>query len=390
MNETRSNTLLLALLCLGGAAALALMMLTSSCAPAYAEPAGTPRDRCMAVDGTAISPTAVTTGPVTASSLVVNGGTNSCVQVGSGYLRFIGGTTTYSMASACSGGTEYFAVNLGNGQSALGSATINLAGGNVVTSGGTGIAANTTWHSSIASGSNAFTVDNNGARVDFGSGASDYASSDGTTVAFAGPVGIASTITGTTSAGNAVLTLDNSTGSQLAYASNYFKCDSVKCVTNAGLGTPGGGTGITATYSAAVRTFVHKVVITNAAMAAAATTDVTIHTTPVNTRIIRVTADVTQTFTGGALSAVTIQCGNSAGGNQYLLANSVFTAQNTWGDAAAEIGAGLLSATVADMGTSAAGVPGAITVQCRFTCTGANCSAATQGSVSVYVEGVTY
>ncbi len=156
------------------------------------------------------------------------------------------------------------------------------------------------------------------------------------------------------------------------------------------IGTAASGTGITANYSGAIKDWVHKVTVINTALAAAGTSDVTLAVTPVNSRIVRVTADVTQVFTGGALSAMTVMCGNTAGGNQYLLANSVFTAQNTWGDVAAEVGAGLLTATWADFGTSAAGVPGAITVQCRFTCTGANCSAATQGSVTFYVEGVTY
>ena len=45
------------------------------------------------------------------------------------------------------------------------------------------------------SGSNAFQVETNGARMDFGAGASDYASSDGTTVTFAGPVKSAATQT---------------------------------------------------------------------------------------------------------------------------------------------------------------------------------------------------
>lgn len=154
-------------------------------------------------------------------------------------------------------------------------------------------------------------------------------------------------------------------------------------------GTSASGTGITALNSL-VRHFVHKVSVTNAAMAAASTTDVTLHVTPVNTRIIRVLANVTQTFTGGSLSAVTVTCGSSAGGNQYLLSGSVFTATTTLGDVLAEMGAGVVSSTLADFGTVASGVPGAITVQCRFTCTSANCSAATQGNVNFYVEGVTY
>lgn len=50
-----------------------------------------------------------------------------------------------------------------------------------------------TVNTSIASGSNALAVATNGARVDFGAGASDYASSDGTTVSFAGPIAVGGT-----------------------------------------------------------------------------------------------------------------------------------------------------------------------------------------------------
>ena len=48
----------------------------------------------------------------------------------------------------------------------------------------------------VASGSNAFAVGTNGARVDFGTGASDYASSDGTTVTFAGALTTSGALTG--------------------------------------------------------------------------------------------------------------------------------------------------------------------------------------------------
>lgn len=48
--------------------------------------------------------------------------------------------------------------------------------------------------SSAPSGSNAFSVATNGGRIDFGAGASDYASSDGTTVTYAGPVAGASAL----------------------------------------------------------------------------------------------------------------------------------------------------------------------------------------------------
>jgi len=49
--------------------------------------------------------------------------------------------------------------------------------------------------SKASSGNNAFAVSSNGARVDFGAGANDYASSDGTTVTYAGAVTVNSTMT---------------------------------------------------------------------------------------------------------------------------------------------------------------------------------------------------
>lgn len=158
----------------------------------------------------------------------------------------------------------------------------------------------------------------------------------------------------------------------------------------AGTGTAGSGTGITISNNGYIRPFVHKLVISRTALTAAGTTDLTVWTTGAVTRLIRVVAVVGTTFTGGGLTAVTFQCGSAAGGNQYLLAGSVFTAVTTLGDVAAEIGAGLTSATVADFGALSAGSPDAITISCRFTCTTANCSAATQGSLNLYIEGVAY
>lgn len=159
----------------------------------------------------------------------------------------------------------------------------------------------------------------------------------------------------------------------------------------ASVGTAASGTGVTATYSGASPYWLHKIVVTSAAMTAAASTDIQIvPATPANSAIRRIKADVTTKFIGGALTAVTLVCGNTAGGNQYLLSGDIFTNPIVLGDAAAEVGAGLLSATWADFGTAAAGTNGAITVTCRFTCTTANCNAATQGTVNFYVEGVTY
>lgn len=154
-------------------------------------------------------------------------------------------------------------------------------------------------------------------------------------------------------------------------------------------GTVASGTGITSTVGH-VRPFTHRVTVAPSALTAAGTSDVTLVTTAANTRIIRVLARVETTFTGGGLTAVAVTCGNSAGGNQYLLSFSAFTAAGTFGDVVAEVGAGLLTATWADFGAAASNGTAAITVQCRFTCTTANCNAATQGNLIFYVEGVAY
>ena len=80
--------------------------------------------------------------------------------------------------------------------------------------------------SSQASGSNAYAVSTNGARYDFGAGANDYCSSDGTTVTFAGAIATTATVT-VSGAGANNLTLNGSVpqirgnaGDRMAWYSN--------------------------------------------------------------------------------------------------------------------------------------------------------------------------
>jgi hypothetical protein len=88
----------------------------------------------------------------------------------------------------------------------------------------TGSATAPAFSSTAASGSNAFGVTTNGARVDFGAGANDYASSDGTTVTFAGPI---STTTINASSGTVpMLTVSNFLSWSGAYDLVSFGCDS--------------------------------------------------------------------------------------------------------------------------------------------------------------------
>lgn len=64
------------------------------------------------------------------------------------------------------------------------------------------------FESTVGSGSSAITIATNGARIDYGAGASDYASSDGTTVTFAGPLATAGALSSASSATKGQLTLN--------------------------------------------------------------------------------------------------------------------------------------------------------------------------------------
>jgi hypothetical protein len=79
--------------------------------------------------------------------------------------------------------------------------TISTDSNDGISVGTGGITATQIISSTVASGNNGLAVTQNGARIDFGAGASDYASSDGTTVTFAGPVRAASSL-GVNSAGD--------------------------------------------------------------------------------------------------------------------------------------------------------------------------------------------
>lgn len=90
------------------------------------------------------------------------------------------------------------------------------AGGCVVNTTGI-LIADAGWASNVASGVNAFQVLTNGGRIDVGAGASDYCSSDGTTVTFAGPVTATGALKGTTSVSVAGTNGPSMTFSQSAF-----------------------------------------------------------------------------------------------------------------------------------------------------------------------------
>lgn len=97
----------------------------------------------------------------------------------------------------------------------------------------------TSFTASAGSGSNGLAVSTSGARVDFGAGASDYASSDGTTVTFAGPLASSSSSSAsyTASAGsgsNAFAASTNGARFDIgAGASDYFSSNGTTITTPA-------------------------------------------------------------------------------------------------------------------------------------------------------------
>ena len=154
-----------------------------------------------------------------------------------------------------------------------------------------------------------------------------------------------------------------------------------------GPGTAGSGTGITANDTGFVGHRVHKVTIDETALSAAATTeDETAWTIPAKTRLLRISGHVTVAFAGTAITDVKIMCGTSGGSNVYLISQDVDVLNAALGDVAADIGASLTAATVADIPS----VTATQAIVCRFTCTGANCVAMTAGSVSLFIEHIVY
>jgi hypothetical protein len=159
-------------------------------------------------------------------------------------------------------------------------------------------------------------------------------------------------------------------------------------VSNTGFqGTNGSGTGLSLVKNGLLRTVVSKLTVARTALTAAATTqDITLWTMPAKTRMWRLIADGTAAFddAAGPISAVTITCGKTAGGAEYLVSGSLFTV-NTLGDATAEVGASL-NTYYGDLPSWSA----TTTLQCRFTSTGGNLSTLTTGSVTFYIEWTVY
>lgn len=165
--------------------ALVLLTLTTACAtvqprpePDYgSEGSGSPGPRGVSLlsmlEGQAMAPVGSPSWMGQAYSLTLNApsGANGIKLTDGARIDFGSGSDDYLYSNGS-------VVIAANGFTALGTLT---SGGSLTSLSG--------------SGTNAVSIGTNGARIDFGGGTSDYASSDGTTVTFAGPIHSAATQT---------------------------------------------------------------------------------------------------------------------------------------------------------------------------------------------------
>jgi hypothetical protein len=150
--------------------------------------------------------------------------------------------------------------------------------------------------------------------------------------------------------------------------------------------TSGSGTGINPLDRGSVRTLVSKVTISRTPFSAAATTaDVTIATLPAKTQLHGIWAELTQVFSGGSVSAATMVCGKTAGGNEYLVSFDVKSATLQRGLVDGDLGTSINRAN-AVQGGDMPSWSSTTAVRCRLTTTGANTSALTQGSITFYLK----
>jgi len=146
--------------------------------------------------------------------------------------------------------------------------------------------------------------------------------------------------------------------------------------------TAGGGTGITINNVGEIRRETYSVTITYQALAAAQlTADSIIATLPAKTRLVGITADVTQTFSGGAVSAATMTVGKTVGGAEYLASFDVKTATIQRGLTDADLGTALVR-SAAVQGGDLPSWTGTTNINVRLTTVTANTNALTQGSVT--------
>jgi len=150
--------------------------------------------------------------------------------------------------------------------------------------------------------------------------------------------------------------------------------------------TAGSGTGITVNQNGKINQQVYKVTTTYAAYSDSDTTKgVVIATLPAKTKIVGCYADTTAAYTGGAVSAATLEVGITAeGAAEIIAAHNVFSAAITKGLADADMGTSMTRAA-AIQGGYLPSWTGTTAIYATIDTTDGNTNALTAGSTTFYI-----
>ena len=150
--------------------------------------------------------------------------------------------------------------------------------------------------------------------------------------------------------------------------------------------TSGSGTGVTVNHTGAVIQQIYKVTTTYAAYSDTDTTKgIVIATLPAKTRLIACYAETTAAYTGGAVSAATLEVGIAAeGAAEIIAAHDVFSGAVTKGLADADMGTGMTRAAQIQ-GAYTPSFTGTTAIYATIDTTDGNTNALTAGSTTFYL-----
>ena len=116
--------------------------------------------------------------------------------------------------------------------------------------------------------------------------------------------------------------------------------------------TAGSGTGVTVNSAGNLNREIYKVTATYQALSSLSslTADKVIATLPAKTRLVSIITDTTIPYTGGTVSAATLQVGKTTGGVEYMAVHDVLSGAVTRGLADADLGTSMVRAAAVQGG----------------------------------------
>lgn len=155
------------------------------------------------------------------------------------------------------------------------------------------------------------------------------------------------------------------------------------------VGTPASDPGFTDPTTNYGRHVVHKIDVSYEAFANAGVgpeADVVAWVLPAKTRVLRVVADVTEAFQGGAIATCDLKCGRTGGSDDFLHVYDVLTAPVVIGKLQSELGDNVVggSGFVGDLQWAAQNVV------LNMVTDGPDIDTLSQGALTLYIETCTY